>query len=89
MKYLGLDAEEFVMSMAIMQPIPQERSASPQPGNDAIPQYDTPKEEDLHVELEGEPNPAEDASNPVRLSMAELFDGRTPEQLEKSVEKSV
>ncbi|KAK4947818.1 hypothetical protein LTR10_013326 [Elasticomyces elasticus] len=69
--------------------VKREVSASPQPGNDGTAQCDSPKEKDLHVELGDGSDPTEAVSEPARLSMAELFDGRTPEQLEKSVEKGV
>jgi ABC-type glutathione transport system ATPase component len=56
--------------------------------NDAIPQLDgSAGDSDFHVEIDESAEPVESA--PVRLSMAELFEGRTPEQLEKSVEKGV
>ena len=54
----------------------------------AIPQFDGPTiEANFHVDLEDAPNSSNAA--PIRLSMSELFDGRTPEQLEKSVESGV
>ncbi|KIX00086.1 uncharacterized protein Z518_10223 [Rhinocladiella mackenziei CBS 650.93] len=63
-------------------------SPDPKPGNNAIHQFDGPTEEtDFHIPLEDAPNSQGPA--PTRLSMAELFDNRTPEQLEKSVEKGV
>lgn len=66
----------------------QTPSSSPGLGQDDIPQFDGQAADlDFHVDFEDAP----DSSNaaPVRLSMSELFDGRTPEQLETSVEKGV
>ena len=52
----------------------------------ALPQFDESKVEvDFHVDLE-DASGAQHAA-PTRLSMSELFEGRTPEQLEKSVEE--
>lgn len=66
----------------------REMSPSLQTVKDASPQDDTvKKEEDLHGEAETGSREAGSAFVP--LSMSELFDGRTPEQLEKSVEKGV
>jgi hypothetical protein len=70
--------------------IKSEQTPSPSLRDDEgeIPQFDGPAMKvDFHVDLEdllGSSNSA-----PMRLSMAELFDGRTPEQLEKSVKQGV
>lgn len=45
------------------------------------------KDEDFHVDLEDINGPQH--SGPARLSMSELFDGRTAEQLESSVESGI
>ncbi|OAL29940.1 hypothetical protein AYO22_01846 [Fonsecaea multimorphosa] len=53
-----------------------------------IPQYDGPTDGiDSHNDLRDDPGPQDSGS--TRLNMSDLFDGRTPEQLEKSVEKSL
>ncbi|OCT44484.1 tat pathway signal sequence [Cladophialophora carrionii] len=70
--------------------IKSEQKSSPSPRHDEnnIPQFDGPATGiDFQVELEDVPGPSTAAS--TRLSMAELFDGRTPEQLEKSVQEGV
>ncbi len=61
---------------------------TPSPQEDQIPEFEGPViEANFHVDLEDAPGASNAA--PVRLSMSELLDGRTPEQLEKSVEKGV
>ena len=64
----------------------KQESPPSQPEESEVPQFDQAAvEADFHVDLEDVPGTQ--AAAPVRLSMSELFDGRAPEQLEKSVEE--
>ncbi|KAK5195290.1 hypothetical protein LTR92_005420 [Exophiala xenobiotica] len=66
----------------------RESTPSPQPEDNTIASFDGLAEtEDFHLDLEDASNSQNEA--PVRLSMSELFDHRTPEQLERGVERGV
>lgn len=66
----------------------REPTPSPEPEDSTIASFDGLAEtKDFHVDLEDAVNSQNEA--PVRLSMSELFDHRTPEQLERGVERGV
>ncbi|KAJ9613364.1 hypothetical protein H2200_003306 [Cladophialophora chaetospira] len=70
--------------------VKSEPTPSPTPSSEEVKviKFDAPvPEANFHVDLEDAPTASNTA--PIRLSMSDLFDGRTPEQLEKSVEKGV